>query len=110
MLETKIMGRLSDPIRLSELLVANQDELIELVRSNGLEGLIAKRTDSVYERSAMTKNLARCAARGSDQAPSSHFQSAPLPEQIQLSSQPALVSHADGEWYDGCDGPFLSCS
>ena len=49
MLETKIMGRLSDPIRLSELLVANQDELIELVRSNGLEGLIAKRTDSVYE-------------------------------------------------------------
>ena len=49
MLETKIMSRLSDPIRLSEILVANPHELTELIRSNGLEGLIAKRTDSVYE-------------------------------------------------------------
>jgi len=49
MLETKIMSRLSDPIRLSEILVANPHELTELVRSNGLEGLIAKHTDSVYE-------------------------------------------------------------
>ena len=37
MLETKIMSRLSDPIRLSEILVANPRELTELVRSNGLE-------------------------------------------------------------------------
>ena len=31
MLETKIMSRLSDPIRLSQVLVANPNELIELV-------------------------------------------------------------------------------
>jgi bifunctional non-homologous end joining protein LigD len=49
MLETKIMSRLFDPVLLSEILIANPRELTELVRSNGLEGLIAKHTDSVYE-------------------------------------------------------------
>jgi len=48
-LEKKIVSRLSEPIRLAEVLVANPRELTELVRSNGLEGLIAKRMDSVYE-------------------------------------------------------------
>jgi bifunctional non-homologous end joining protein LigD len=37
-LETKIMSRLSDPIRLSEILVANPRELTELVRSTGFGG------------------------------------------------------------------------
>src|SRR5271166_196768 len=49
LLASKIMSRLSDEIRLSEILVADPLELVELVRSNGLEGLIAKRMDSVYE-------------------------------------------------------------
>jgi ATP-dependent DNA ligase len=49
LLESKIMSLVSDPIRLSEMLAANPHELVELVRSNRLEGLIAKRMDSVYE-------------------------------------------------------------
>jgi NAD(P)-dependent dehydrogenase (short-subunit alcohol dehydrogenase family) len=43
------MRCLSDPIRLSQTLIADPSELVELVRSNGLEGRVAKRTDSVYE-------------------------------------------------------------
>ena len=48
-LTSKVMRCLSDPIRLSQTLIADPSELVELVRSNGLEGRVAKRTDSVYE-------------------------------------------------------------
>jgi DNA ligase D-like protein (predicted ligase) len=49
LLEKKVMPKLSDPIRLSPALEGNMKELIASVKENGLEGLVAKRKDSVYQ-------------------------------------------------------------
>lgn len=48
-LEEKVLVRLSEPIRYSPQLDAPLPDLISSVKSQGLEGLIAKRRDSVYE-------------------------------------------------------------
>ena len=39
----------ADPLRLSPLLQAPSGEILEAVRKHGLEGVVGKRTDSVYE-------------------------------------------------------------
>ena len=46
-----IPGRFSpkDPVRLSPLLQAPSDQILEAVRKHGLEGVVGKRTDSHYE-------------------------------------------------------------
>jgi bifunctional non-homologous end joining protein LigD len=49
LLEGSVMPRLQDPIRLSQTLNASANQLIEAVKKQGLEGIIAKRIDSVYE-------------------------------------------------------------
>jgi DNA ligase D-like protein (predicted ligase) len=49
LLEDKVFPTLGYPIRLSPLLPGTLDQLIEAVRGQGLEGLIAKRKDSRYE-------------------------------------------------------------
>jgi ATP-dependent DNA ligase len=46
---TKVMPRLLDVIHFSETLDASAVEVIEAVRTQGLEGVIAKRCDSLYE-------------------------------------------------------------
>ena len=38
-----------DPLRLSPLLQAPSDQILEAVRKLGLEGVVGKRTDSSYE-------------------------------------------------------------
>jgi ATP-dependent DNA ligase len=43
------MPLLPDSIRYSETLKASPAELIEAVREQGFEGLVAKRRDSLYE-------------------------------------------------------------
>jgi bifunctional non-homologous end joining protein LigD len=43
------MPRLPDSIRYSETLKASPVELIEAVREQGFEGIVAKRRDSLYE-------------------------------------------------------------
>ena len=43
------MPRLPDSIRYSETLQASPAELIEAVREQGFEGIVAKRRDSLYE-------------------------------------------------------------
>src|SRR5271154_4786346 len=48
-LEKKVMPKLADPIRLSPALEGGMKQLIASVKENGLEGLVAKRKDSVYE-------------------------------------------------------------
>jgi len=49
LLERKVMAKLADPIRLSPALEGSMNELIDSVKQNGLEGLVAKRKDSVYQ-------------------------------------------------------------
>jgi bifunctional non-homologous end joining protein LigD len=49
MLEEKILPRLREPIRLSPAPDVALPDLIRSVREQGLEGLVAKRRDSIYE-------------------------------------------------------------
>jgi len=43
------MPKLAEPIRLSPALEGNMKELIVVVKESGLEGLVAKRKDNIYE-------------------------------------------------------------
>jgi DNA ligase D-like protein (predicted ligase) len=45
----KLIKQLGDPIRFSETFVASATEMIAAVREQGLEGVVAKRRDSLYE-------------------------------------------------------------
>jgi DNA ligase D-like protein (predicted ligase) len=49
LLEQKVMPKLAEPIRLSLALEGSMKQLIAAVKESGLEGLVAKRKDSVYE-------------------------------------------------------------
>src|SRR5258708_16883523 len=49
LLETKILPKLAEPIRYSPELKASLKDLIQSVKAQGLEGLIAKHRDSKYE-------------------------------------------------------------
>jgi ATP-dependent DNA ligase len=49
LLETQVLPKLAEPIRYSPVLEASLKELIESVKAQGLEGLVAKRNDSKYE-------------------------------------------------------------
>ena len=46
---TKVLPKLSEPIRYSPDLEASLPDLISSVREQHFEGLVAKRKDSVYE-------------------------------------------------------------
>src|SRR5439155_4318052 len=48
-LELEVLPKLGEPIRYSPVLDASLAVLIKSVREQGLEGLVAKRLDSVYE-------------------------------------------------------------
>ena len=49
MLRTKLLPQLAEPIRLSESFEVPAVELVRVIRESGLEGVIAKRRDSLYE-------------------------------------------------------------
>jgi bifunctional non-homologous end joining protein LigD len=49
LLERQVLSKLSDPIRQSPVLEASLSDLIQSVKAQGLEGLVAKRRDSRYE-------------------------------------------------------------
>jgi DNA ligase D-like protein (predicted ligase) len=49
LLESKVLPKLSEPIRFSPQLSADLEQLIASVKTQGLEGLVAKRLDSRYE-------------------------------------------------------------
>jgi DNA ligase D-like protein (predicted ligase) len=49
LLEQRFMPKLAEPIRLSPALDGSMKELIAAVKRDGLEGLVAKRKDSIYE-------------------------------------------------------------
>ncbi len=49
LVETKILPKLAEPIRYSPALEASLPDLIQSVKSQELEGLVAKRRDSQYE-------------------------------------------------------------
>lgn len=49
LLEQEILPKLAEPIRQSRELEAGLPTLIQAVREQGLEGLVAKRRDSIYE-------------------------------------------------------------
>ena len=54
LLESNILPRLSDPVRYAGPLAATLSVLIESVKAQGLEGLVAKRLDSRYESGLRT--------------------------------------------------------
>jgi bifunctional non-homologous end joining protein LigD len=62
LLRTKVMPRLPDSIRYSETLQASPAELIEAVREQGFEGIVAKRRDSLYEPGRRSGAWQRCAS------------------------------------------------
>jgi len=49
LIEKHVLPKLADPIRYSPILEASLEDLIRSVRAQGLEGLVAKRRDSIYE-------------------------------------------------------------
>src|SRR4051794_22686312 len=49
LLEQKVLPKLKEPIRYSPALEASLPELVRSVKAQGLEGLVAKRRDSMYE-------------------------------------------------------------
>ncbi len=49
LIEKHILPKLADPIRYSPVLEGNLKDLIDSVKAQGLEGLVAKRRDSKYE-------------------------------------------------------------
>jgi bifunctional non-homologous end joining protein LigD len=49
LLEKQILSKLQEPIRSSPILQASLKDLVESVKAQGLEGLVAKRRDSKYE-------------------------------------------------------------
>ena len=49
LLETKVLPRLAEPVRYAEPIDASLADLIHSVKEHGLEGVVAKRTDSRYE-------------------------------------------------------------
>jgi bifunctional non-homologous end joining protein LigD len=49
LLETDVLPRLSEPIRCSPQFNVGLNDLIQSVRAQGLEGVVAKRLDSLYE-------------------------------------------------------------
>ena len=46
---TSLLGSVKDPLRLSAQLQAPSGEIIQAIRQLGLEGVIGKRIDSIYE-------------------------------------------------------------
>ena len=54
LLERRVLPRLADPVRYAAPLEASLPVLIESVRNQGLEGLVAKRLDSRYETGLRT--------------------------------------------------------
>ena len=49
LLETRVLPTLSEPVRFSPELKASLQDLVQSVRAQGLEGIVAKRRDSEYE-------------------------------------------------------------
>jgi bifunctional non-homologous end joining protein LigD len=49
LLEKRVLPKLSEPVRYSPELKASLNDLIQSVKAQGLEGLVAKRRDSKYE-------------------------------------------------------------
>jgi DNA ligase D-like protein (predicted ligase) len=49
LLRSKVMPRLPEPLRYSETLDGSAREIIKAIREQGLEGVVAKRRDSLYE-------------------------------------------------------------
>ena len=49
LLEKHVFPKMSEPIRYSPVLEASLKDLIQSVKAQGLEGLVAKRRDSRYE-------------------------------------------------------------
>jgi DNA ligase D-like protein (predicted ligase) len=49
LLRTKLMPRMQDEVRFSETLKASAAEVVAAVKKQGLEGVIAKRRDSLYQ-------------------------------------------------------------
>ena len=54
LLERKVLPRLTDPVRYAGSLAATLPVLMESVKAQGLEGLVAKRLDSRYESGLRT--------------------------------------------------------
>ena len=54
LLERKVLPRLTDPVRYAQPLAATLPVLIESVKAQGFEGLVAKRLDSRYESGLRT--------------------------------------------------------
>ena len=61
LLREKVMPRLTEPVRYSEMVESSPDKLLAAVRSQGLEGVIAKRRDSLYERGRSLRLLGKAA-------------------------------------------------
>ena len=49
LIETRVLPNLNEPVRYSPVLDGSLKDLIQSVKAQGLEGLVAKRRDSHYE-------------------------------------------------------------
>ena len=63
LLETKVLPKLAEPVRYVGLLDAPLPTLIQSVKADGLEGLVAKRLDSRYEPGLQVRRVAEDAGQ-----------------------------------------------
>jgi bifunctional non-homologous end joining protein LigD len=64
LLRNEVLPRVTDTIREAPQFDASLADLIRAVREQGLEGIVAKRLDSVYEPGLRSGACERCASIG----------------------------------------------
>ena len=62
LLEKSVLAKLNDPVRQSPVLSGPLEALVQSIREQSLEGLVAKRRDSVYEAGHARERGGRCAS------------------------------------------------
>jgi ATP-dependent DNA ligase len=60
LLEKKVLPKLAEPIRYSPALEASLADLVQSVKAQGFEGLVAKRQDSKYQPGLRRAHGRRC--------------------------------------------------
>jgi ATP dependent DNA ligase domain len=105
-LRSKILSKLSDPVRYSPSFRSNLSHLIQSVREHRLEGLIAKRRDSCYEAgqrsSAWLKMRVNPAAGLRNRRVHAQSEELRCVDLRLLRKRQAHIRRTDAEWVHAC--------
>ncbi len=97
LLQEKVLPKLREPIRFSPELHAPLSDLIRSVKEQGLEGLVAKRRESIYEPGLQPRRVRNARL----------FRAAAIPRSVVLGH---LNGRANQRYPGGCDGHVANCA